>query len=183
MILHHWMSSFRSTVVAKIGTRSVARSIYTAVTLALVFGEPSRPIIAEGQPESTSVQTSDSGERKKLIFKRGISGDVLQGGELLGFTDYEASDGVRLRMLYKNFDDGEQASAMFNSEIGRAVKVLKRGPKRDADGRIVGERAQLFLATPTEGQAAVLWTNGRRFHEIQSKSLPDILELEKIYKY
>jgi hypothetical protein len=29
----------------------------------------------------------------------------------------------------------------------------------------------------------VMWTDGRKFHEIQSTSLQDILALEKVYKY
>lgn len=66
-------------------------------------------------------------------------------------------------MLYNNFDDERQAAEMFESEVGRAAKILKRGLKKDAEGRIVGERAELFLAKPAEGQAAVLWTDGRKF--------------------
>lgn len=155
---------------------------YAAAMLALIFSEAFQPPITE-LPQPTSQQGSSSSEKKKLIFKRGISGDVLQGGKLLGFTDYEASDGIGLRILYYDFDDEHQAAEMLESEIGRAIKVLKRGPKKNAEGHIVGERAELLLAKPAEGQTAVLWTDGRKFHEIQSKSLPDILELEKIYKY
>ena len=73
--------------------------------------------------------------------------------------------------------------AIFDREVGRAAKILKRGPKKDAKGEIVGERAEVMLVKPDEGITAVVWTDGYTFHEIRSSSLQDILELEKQYTY
>jgi hypothetical protein len=116
-------------------------------------------------------------------FTRGTSGDSIEDGVDLGFTVYKAADGVSLTVVYNDFDGASQASAFFEKELVRAAKVLSRGQKTDRDGKIVGERAEIHLAKPNEELNAVMWTDGRKFHEIQSTSLQDILALEKVYKY
>ena len=88
-----------------------------------------------------------------------------------------------MTIIYNNFGATDRASAFFENELARAAKLIKRGEKVDREGKIVGERAEILLPKPNEQVTAVLWTDGRKFHEIQSTSLKDILELEKIYKY
>jgi hypothetical protein len=127
--------------------------------------------------------SSESPEEIGPRFTRGTSGDLIEDGVDLGFTVYKAADGVNLTVVYNTFDGASEASAFFEKEIVRAAKVHTRGQKIDRDGKIVGERVEIRLSEPNEKLIAVMWTDGRKFHEIQSTSLQDILALEKVYKY
>jgi len=122
-------------------------------------------------------------EGNALRFTRGSSGDLIQDGVDLGFTGYQASDGVSLIVTYNTFGDAKEASAFFEKEIAMADKVTKQGDKLDRAGKIIGKRAEILHSKHNEQVTAVLWTDGREFHEIQSTSLKDILEMEKVYKY
>jgi hypothetical protein len=108
---------------------------------------------------------------------------VIEDGEVLGFTVYEASDGISLTVSYNDFKDASEASAFFERRLVRAAKVLRRGQKIDRDGKIVGERAEIRLPQPNETLSAAMWTDGRKFHEIKSISLHDVRALEKVYRY
>lgn len=121
---------------------------------------------------------------RRLKFTAFMSADVIQDGVTLGSTFYKASDGVRLTVLYNDFDDAPDAAEFFEKELARAVKIVKQGKKTDANGKVVGERAQILLpgVKPNETIPAVLWTDERKFREIYSTSLPHILALERVYK-
>lgn len=103
----------------------------------------------------------------------------------LGFTNFKASDGVDLRVLYWDFNDEIHAAQALEKQIARAAKIIKREPKRDSIGKVVGERVLILLPQVNHHEAlsAVLWTDGVAYHEIRSLSLKDILELERVYKY
>jgi hypothetical protein len=136
------------------------------------------------QTQHTQAQQSASlGEQTKLTFKRGMSGDLLRDGTVFGFTDYAASDGICLKVIYNTFHDPSQAAEIFQKEIAESKQVLNRTKKLNAKQEIVGERAELLLGKPDGVSFAVLWTDGRSVHEIQSSSLPHILTLEKVYSY
>jgi hypothetical protein len=108
---------------------------------------------------------------------------VTEYGIRMGFTDFKASDGVGLNLLYLEQDDQARATEAFNQELDRAVKVIERGEKKDANGRIVGERAEILAHSvkPNPPHHAVIWTSGPTFHKISSSSIQDALELERIY--
>jgi hypothetical protein len=116
-------------------------------------------------------------------FIRGMSGDSIEERVVLGFTVYKASDGISLTVFYNDFKDASEASAIFEKKLIRAAKVLMRGQKIDRGGKIVGERAEIRLPQPNETLSAVMWTDGRKFHEIVSISLQDTRALEKVYRY
>jgi hypothetical protein len=113
-----------------------------------------------------------------------VQGDAFEDGVHMGKTEFGASDGMLLHMTFGQFSDPEHATAKFEKVLGKAVKIVERGKKLDQSGKVVGERAQVVIAgsKPNETMSAVLWTDGRMFREVESKSLPDILELEKEYK-
>jgi len=116
-----------------------------------------------------------------------MSGDLIQDGTDFGFTTYGCPDGNSLIVIYNRFRDETEATAILDKELARAVRSEGRGPKRDAEGKVVGERVQLVLPSgknkPDDTLHAVAWTDGAIFHEIESVSLPDVLAMEKIYRY
>jgi hypothetical protein len=145
-----------------------------------------RQSVNSGGNTDTAVRASQAENRlngqSHIEFTVGNAGEIqTKEGIHLGFTDYWAADGISLRVLYN--DDG---AAAFSKEVGNATRIVKRGPKLDSKGKIVGERALVELPPANRGwptRFAVMWTDGFRFHEIRSSSLQHILELEKIYKY
>ncbi|HXN99879.1 MAG TPA: hypothetical protein VN881_12460 [Candidatus Acidoferrales bacterium] len=156
-----------------------------AIQMFSLIAAGSAPFALE-EPYTPSQQSADANglhERKGIRFEKGTSGDLIQDGILLGMTLYKASDGASLAVVYNNFEDTSQASAFFDKELVRASKALSKGDKLDRDGKIIGKRAEIRLAAPNDKLTAVMWTDGRKFHEIQSTSLRDILELERVYKY
>lgn len=154
-------------------------------------GSSACPLLIRQPPNSggntdTAVRASQAENgvngQSHIEFKVGNAGEVqTKDGMHLGFTDFWAADGVSLRVLYN--DEGAEA---LSKEIGRATRIIKRGPKLDSKGKIVGERALVELPPANRGwptSFAVMWADGPKFHEIRSSSLRHILELEKIYKY
>jgi len=139
-----------------------------------------------GGNTDTAVRASQAENRlngqSHIEFEVGNSGELrTKDGVEVGYTDYWASDGESLRVLYN-----DEGAAAFSKEVGGAVRIVKRGPKLDSKGKIVGERALVELPPANRGwptRFAVMWTDGPKFHEIRSSSLRHILELEKIYKY
>ncbi len=139
-------------------------------------------------PDSRSTTAKRHG---KISFEDNASGRLIRDRTAFGFTSYLASDGINLLAIYTTFDDAAQAQAAFDRELAKAEKVIKKG-KKNKEGQIVGERAQIVLlggqadivaSKPDERFAAVVWTDGASFHEIESSSLRDVLALEKVYKY
>jgi len=137
-----------------------------------------------------SPQASKSAEHTRakigIEFVSGDSGEIMTPDDIhLGFTNYKSTDGINLRVLYENFGDAAHAAQAFDKEIARATKIVKRSPKLDGRGKVVGQRAEVLLQSgdglPT--LCAVMWTDGVKYHEIRSRSMKHILELEKHYRY
>jgi hypothetical protein len=121
-----------------------------------------------------------------IKFEQGNMGEIgTADGIDLGFTNFKASDGVDLRVLYWDFDDEMHAAQALEKQIVRAAKIIKREPKRDSIGKVVGQRMLVVLPQVNHHEAlsAVFWTDGVSYHEIRSVSRKDILELERVYKY
>jgi len=138
-----------------------------------------------GQTAPVQGSTASKPEAKRsLKFSVIVVGDTFEDGVQMGTTEFGASDGVLLHMTYGQFPDPEHATAKFEKVLGTSIKIVKRGEKLDQSGKTVGERAQVLISgsKPNETIPAVLWTDGRMFREISATSLPDILELEKVYR-
>jgi hypothetical protein len=154
------------------------------------------PVTARNAAIAAACQTAESspggaGKRspnasRSIKFEQGNMGEIdTADGIHLGFTNFKASDGVNLRVLYWDFGDENHAAEALEKQIARADKVVERTPKRNSDGKVVGERVQVVLppVNHREPLSAVFWTDGVSYHEIRSLSLKDILELERVYKY
>ena len=118
-----------------------------------------------------------------MEFKNKGMGELTEDGVDLSFTVFEASDGVRLTAIHREFDSPLRAREQFDKEVAKARKIIERGKKTDSAGKVVGERAQIIARSSGRGKTvpAVLWTDGPHFYEIVSNSVQDILELEKRY--
>jgi len=147
----------------------------------------SRVFLYQSSSNNSQAKSTESrGREKKIKFARGISGELLtEDGEILGFTNFSASDGVELRVLYEDFHGALKATEVFDKQISRSIKLVERRKRLDEAGNIIGERAQVILPSsgPHQTLSAVLWTDGPKFHQIESTSLPEILELERVYRY
>jgi|SRR5215469_9375274 len=121
---------------------------------------------------------------KKLRFTNKGMGEVGGAdGVRLPFTFFEASDGIKLTAISGDFDLPERAKQHLDAEVRNAKKVIETGAKKNAAGKRVGARARLLVSSDDSGETsmALVWTQGRYFHEILSTSWKDILELEKRY--
>jgi len=158
--------------------------------LALAFALIGQPkILAQTSTRSAprSQQTATKlDEKGDVTFKQGSMGEIeIDHGVPLGFTDYTASDGVWLRVLYLTVTDQSQATLAFHQRLAHAIRVIERSDKRNANGRVIGERAEILApsAKPASPYHAVVWTDGPTFHEVGSSSLPHVLQFEKAYRY
>ena len=94
--------------------------------------------------------------------------------------NYDSPDGVNLSMRI----DTCSSPAVANKKLLKFVKnarVIKRGPKLDQMGRVVGER--FVVKFPAKGkyksQIGVLWVNKTEIYYIQSSSFVHAIEFEK----
>jgi hypothetical protein len=138
-----------------------------------------------GAGPATAIAGKNQGAPKKLEFDATSMGEMRdKDGVHLGFTNFKASDGSSLRVLYEGFGSPAKAKDYFERKLVKAVKVIERTNKLNAAGKVVGERAEILISlAPQRTTPAVMWTDGETFHEICSSSRESILELEKVYKY
>jgi len=106
--------------------------------------------------------------------------DAHDGTEL-GFVTYTNRGGIGVTTISGTFDSDEQAVAEVNHRIKDAKKGIEHSFLQDESGKTVGERVVVvFLGkSPEPDVHAVLWTNGRDFYEVASRSLSLALEREK----
>jgi hypothetical protein len=121
----------------------------------------------------------------KIVFEKTVMGELRdEDGVHLGFTNFTASDGNTLAVLYEDFGSPATAEAFLEKQMAKAAKVIDRQNKLSPDGTVVGERAEILLRLSLEKTVpAVLWTDGVKFHEIYSTSRDCVLELERVYRY
>jgi hypothetical protein len=152
------------------------------------------PLMPQSQTRSASGENSystnprpadESARKTKLEFRRVAAGEIeTPYGVRLGFTNFRASDGVGLQLLYLAEGGKDQAALAFENELVRATKVIQRTLKNDKAGNVTGERALVLMPgrKPTAPPFhAIIWTEGEGFYEIGSSSLKHILESEKTH--
>jgi hypothetical protein len=177
-----------TTMICSMETKiAVVRPLsFLALAFALV-GQPK--ILAQTSTRSVprSQRTANKlDEKGDVTFKPGSMGEIeIDHGVPLGFTDYTASDGVWLRVLYLTVTDQSQATLAFNQRLAHAISVIEKSDKRNADGAVIGERAEILAPSgkPASPYHAVVWTDGPTFHEVGSPSLAHVLQFEKAYRY
>ncbi len=152
---------------------------------AMLLNGASRLGQSAGSGPATAIGGKNQNAPKKLEFDATSMGEMRdKDGVHLGFTNFKASDGSSLTVLYEGFGSPARAKDYIEKQLVDAVKVIERKDELNTAGKVVGERAEiLFSLDPHKAIPAVLWTDGELFHEIYSSSRESILELEKVYKY
>lgn len=138
----------------------------------------------EPSPRAHGASSQSAPAASKRVYKRKSAGELVTGyGIPMGFSSFVAPDGIGLFVMYLRQDDLDLAAEAFRQELGKAINVTKRGQKKDRNGKIVGDRAEILTpaAPPRTPDHAVIWTDGPTFHMIASSSLQDVLGLEKVY--
>jgi hypothetical protein len=125
-----------------------------------------------------------AGNPKSKGFMSKSAGETDRAGIPLGFTTFVAQDGAGVTVFYLVRDSQQLASSAFQRELSSAIRIVKRRKKRNKDGEIVGDWAQIRIRGIDPQRApldAIMWTDRSSFHEMISASLKDLLELEKVY--
>ena len=97
------------------------------------------------------------------------------------FGSFSSSDGMSFSQDSEFYDSPKQAKTELLRRLRRAVKIIKREPILDEQGRAKGEKviATFSPSDDSNGVAEILWTDGGRFTYIRGTSLQNILEYEK----
>ena len=108
---------------------------------------------------------------------------VGRSDAVLGMTTFKASDSAYVTLESGEFVSPSEASRYLQYRVGLAAKILSSATRTDNDGKEIGERAQIVLASGSSGitTSAIVWTLGKWLYVIKSHSLADCLELEKKY--
>ena len=106
-----------------------------------------------------------------------------------GATSFTASDGQRVYVNYTSLITPAFAAQYLKDRLLYA-QILKREPRKDTHGTVLGERIVAILYVPTEPHkrgpsdphttiSAIIHTYGIRYSEITCSSLDDALSFEK----
>jgi hypothetical protein len=135
-------------------------------------------------PRWVGINQGQSAPEKKGFENTGMGEMRDEDGVHLGFTNFTASDGNTLTVLYEDFGSPATAQAFLEKQMAKAVKIIDRKNKLSPGGTVIGERAEILLRLSSEKAIpAVLWTDGVKFHEIYSTSRDSVVELERVYRY
>lgn len=132
-------------------------------------------------------------QEKSLTFKNRSMGEIDDtqatkagfrspafGYAHFGFTNFKASNGEALMMLYGEFRNPEEAKHYFDWKVGRASKVLSQAMKTNHKDMTSEYRAELVPESDHSG-VEVMWVVGVAVHVIRARKLADALELESQY--
>ena len=102
-----------------------------------------------------------------------ITGEIEDENKVpLNMTNFLASDGVGVTVISGEFSSATAAEDYYEKVLAKALKITEHGKKRDATGNVVGKRAvgTVPVEKSNKAIAAVLFTSGKQFYEIQSHS-------------
>ena len=96
-----------------------------------------------------------------------------------GFTNFKASNGESLMVLYGDFRDPEEARRYLDWRVGRASKVLS--PVMTTHVKDATEYRAEIVPESNHSAVDVIWVVGVTVHVIRAKNLASALELERQY--
>src|ERR1700686_3091467 len=121
------------------GCIAVAVSAFLSITVcAFDSSEAQFPLIAPIDSRFSRLQWQH-GEPDYRIVDRA---QMVEEGVHLAVTSFEARDGVRIGRITNTFESPAAAAAYFSKRIAKFDKIVKREPKKDKRGEVVGERVQ-----------------------------------------
>ncbi|HZE71869.1 MAG TPA: hypothetical protein VE135_20360 [Pyrinomonadaceae bacterium] len=138
-----------------------------------------KPTFAESPDNYVYDQSLQDGSNINFRPSQAASG-TLPDGTRFSVQNYESSDGVDISIRI----DTCSSRAVAKKKLLKFVKnarVIKREPKLDQNGAVVGER--FVVRFPAKGkyksQAGILWVNKAEIYYIQSSSLQHAIVFEK----
>ena len=130
--------------------------------------------------QRTANQAGDQ-TRIKLKVVRTSDGE-LEEGEHYFISFFQAPDGTDAKKGVAVCKSPLRANEELERSTKSALRVLRTRPELDANGKTVGKRV-LAVYAPAKGSGQSIiklsWTIGKKFLEIESQSMANVLELEK----
>jgi hypothetical protein len=130
-----------------------------------------------------NVSDQEDVAKSQLMFRptTGASGRTT-GGARFSVQAYEASDGASISSRLVRFTSATRAQRELQKSV-RNTRVVKRYPRLDRAGRLIGEKIVVRVAAKKSGESyfAVLWVDGNELHRITGPSLRHVSEFEKQY--
>lgn len=134
------------------------------------------PVLSSAQSHEPGLSASKKGERD-LVLK--TTGNGLLLGRRASFRIYEAPDGTQSLAWYGSFVSEEQAKGAIGQWI-QPYKITRKDQAKDHNGNVIGERIIGSVQNLKTGatEYLVIRTDILHFWRIQSKSLPDAMQLD-----
>jgi len=172
-----------------IGVKPRQRCLSILVLVVLVVSAnafPGEPEACDGQrkrpPKFEAVKVGEIIDKKATSLGFESSG---RGITELAFTIFKASNGEGGTVQHTTFRSSDEAKRFLDWKVGGSSKSLKQEKKLDKNRTAVGLRAELLIGPDAYGNtlSAVIWTEGEEFYFIQSESMSNARELEKMYAH
>jgi hypothetical protein len=110
-----------------------------------------------------------------------VSNGQTPDGIWYSATKFEAPDGSVAYNLVIPFESISRAEEELRTRVKLARKIVRHDPQIDKDGRTVGQRVLALYPGSTADISIIKlsWTIGSTYFEINSKSMANVLELER----
>lgn len=129
---------------------------------------------------AVAAQISTPGEQradKHHTFEAISAGRTAKPGAKVSFNSYKSEDGVVVVVTFETYKSPDAARQALEKLAGKAARVLQRGVKHAANGRVVGERVELDFLKPVD--KVVAWREGPQLIILRSSSRSHVLDFEK----
>ena len=138
-----------------------------------------RPIIIRDVEESAPEIRTEEGPQ--VEHPPGAAGNgVTKDGIPFSFTSFSSSDGVACFQWTESHSSPRGARTALEKALRGAIKIIKRDPVFDENGRVAGEKViATFSPKSRYGRASLLWTKGPTFGFVASASVESIIEYQK----
>ena len=136
-----------------------------------------RFLYADNQVAPAVEKNAGTGRFRQLTMGNGIEKD----GAACSINAWRAPDGQRLVTKTIHYDSESRAKEAFEAQAKEATKTIDRGPVLNAEGQVIGQRVVFeFTVKDQKTESMIMVTDGSKLREIQSPSLEDAIEFEKI---
>jgi hypothetical protein len=151
----------------------------------LTPGMLERPGVQNAGEKSTRTTAS---QNKEAAPNHGYTLYALGHGQAGDGTDLSirvcmSSDGTKVTIAHGFFKSMAAAKTELERQLRQGGKVLERGPRTNASGKVVGQRviAQFSATDVLPDRAAILFTDGRDYYEISSSSMVLAVDMARRY--